>query len=230
MGSWGRGASGGMSQSLIGAGNVGGGGATREKCSNLFQSLLEDDSRPYDSGKASFSGPSNLGDPPQSGRGGSEDYQMIPEATKSAFFPAKDGHRALDSFRSQNTSQSFSFILCCKYIPCVNMVKQTGCHSYLYHYLMVHQAQQGSGALQQEGPRFLLLFRVLHICRIPISIQVYPVVHVVSNPCLETRLLALLAKHLSRHLYRVKYPKVMKVCNIVFQFRLEILSRSWHIW
>ncbi len=102
MGSWGRGASGGMSQSLIGG--VGGGGATQETRSNRYQ-ILEDDSGTHESGKAPFSGRSSLGGPPQSGRGGSQDYRTMPGATKSAFFPPKDGDRGLDSLRSQNTGQ-----------------------------------------------------------------------------------------------------------------------------
>ena len=70
MTSWGRGASGGMSQSMIGGvGNDAKLVVTR----------------------------------PQSGRGGNQDYRTMPGATKSAFFPPKDGDRGLDSLRSQNT-------------------------------------------------------------------------------------------------------------------------------
>ena len=65
MGSWGRLASGGISQSLIGG-------------------------------------------QPQSGRGGSQDYRTMPGATKSAFFPTKDGDRGLDSLRTQNSGKNVS--------------------------------------------------------------------------------------------------------------------------
>lgn len=96
MGSWGRGASGGMSQSMIG----GVGGATQDARTNRYQ-ILEDDPVTQESGKAPFSGRSSLGGPPQSGRGGSQDYRPS-GATRSALFLPNEG-RGLESIRSQNT-------------------------------------------------------------------------------------------------------------------------------
>lgn len=100
MGSWGRGASGGMSQSMVGGV---GSGATQDTRSNRYQILEDDSGTQHESGKAPFSGRSSLGGPPHSGRGGNQEYRTMPGATKSAFFPPKDGDRGLDSLRSQNT-------------------------------------------------------------------------------------------------------------------------------
>ncbi|XP_046441878.1 eukaryotic translation initiation factor 4 gamma 1-like isoform X2 [Daphnia pulex] len=103
MTSWGRGASGGMSQSMIGGV---GGGASQDTRSNRYQILEDDSGTQHESGKAPFAGRSSLGGPPQSGRGGNQDYRTMPGATKSAFFPPKDGDRGLDPLRSQNSGFS----------------------------------------------------------------------------------------------------------------------------
>lgn len=97
MGSWGRGASGGMSQSMIG-----GVGSATQDTRNRYQ-ILEDDSGTQESGKAPFSGRSSLGGPPQSGRGGNQDYRSVSGATRSFFMPNEG--RGLESIRSQNTGK-----------------------------------------------------------------------------------------------------------------------------
>lgn len=96
MGSWGRGASGGMSQSMIG----GVGGGAQDTRSNRYQ-ILEDDSGTQESGKVPFSGRSSLGGPPQSNRGGTQDYRSLTGASKSPYFMPNE--RGLDPARSQNT-------------------------------------------------------------------------------------------------------------------------------
>ena len=107
MTSWGRGASGGMSQSMIGGV---GGGASQDTRSNRYQILEDDSGTQHESGKAPFAGRSSLGGPPQSGRGSNQDYRTMPGTTKRAFFPPKDGDRGLDSLRSQN-SGTFSIAI-----------------------------------------------------------------------------------------------------------------------
>nr|CAH0113662.1 unnamed protein product [Daphnia galeata] len=101
--SWGRGASGGMSQSMIGGV---GGGASQDTRSNRYQISEDDSGTQHESGKAPFAGRSSLGGPPQSGRGSNQDYRTMPGTTKRAFFPPKDGDRGLDSLRSQNSGFS----------------------------------------------------------------------------------------------------------------------------
>lgn len=101
MGAWGRGASGGMSQSMIGGG--GGSGSSQDTRSNRY-TLLDDDSGASmapEGGKAPFGGRSSLGGPPHSmgGGAGRQDYRTMSGATKSALFTSKDSDRdrSLDS-------------------------------------------------------------------------------------------------------------------------------------
>jgi hypothetical protein len=114
MGAWGRGASGGMSQSMIG-GSSGGNGGGASQAANRYQ-LLEDDSGSQHppEGKAPFAGRSSLGGPPQSMSSGvgrsNQDYRTMPGSTKSAFFPPKDGDRERgfdSSVRSQTPGKFF---------------------------------------------------------------------------------------------------------------------------
>lgn len=89
---WGRGASGGMSQSLMGSAP-----SQESRGSNRYQLLEDSDSGMHEPAKAPFSGRSSLGgQPPRS-----QDYRTMPGATKSAFFPPNgERDRSIDP-RSQ---------------------------------------------------------------------------------------------------------------------------------
>ena len=98
--SWGRGASGGMSQSASAAGGP-------EVRTNRYQ-LLEDDSGPHGAPeiKAPFSGRASLGGPPTSR--GHQELRAVSGATKSAFYPPKemDRGRIMDAARPQHSGNA----------------------------------------------------------------------------------------------------------------------------
>lgn len=97
---WGRGASGGMSQSMMGSTP-----SQESRGSNRYQLLEDSDSGMHEPSKAPFGGRSSLGGQPSRG----QDYRTMHGATKSAMFPPNgERDRSIDS-RTQPSGKCYLF-------------------------------------------------------------------------------------------------------------------------